>query len=309
MNIFETDHRDLLQRLYNSGKGYPLVTSTYIPIVENYYKKGARNDYICDWLCIPHFEFLYCSSTEQLLALENEIQLVSKAIGNEEFNKLQRKLIRGCSKVTPINSIHNKILDFRSELIAIKHYSEKGDKVQQIPTSNKKNELRPDLKVLKANETLAVECKFVHGSRPITQYLQRYNRMLSFCWEPYIKSKRFLINKVYCDINESKSNILPLSLDNTNEIKQFAQKIILDNPDEYSTTLVCKIRGESEKKSIPQSITLSYEKQEELPSDPSTICSQANFISTELDSLRIYLDRLRNDRIIRQFYPAFADTF
>lgn len=304
MDIFETDHRDLLQRLYHSGKEYPLLTSTYTPIIENYYKQVPRSEFICDWLCIPHFEFLYCSSTDQLQALENELQLVSKAIGNEEFKRLQNGVINGCSKSFPINSIHNKILDFRGELLAIKYHYEKGYKVQQIPTSSEKNQQRPDIKVVNANETTAVESKFVHDTRPITRYLHRYIRMLSFCWEPYIKSKRFLIDKVYCDINESKTNILPLSLDNTNEIKQFAQKIILDNPDEYSTTLVCKIREENEKKSVTQSITLSYEKQEELPSDPSTICSQANFISTELDSLRIYLDRLRNDRIIPQLSYA-----
>ena len=306
MNIFETDPHDLLQKLYQSGEEYPLLTTTYIPIIENYYKLHPNDKNICDWLCIPHFEFLFCSSADQLQALDDELRLVSEAIRNEEFQKLQNNFLNECSKSFPINSIHDKILDFRSEILAIKYYYNEGYEVQRIPTSSEKKQQRPDLKVVNANETAAVECKFVHGTRPITQYLHRYNRMLSFCWEPYFKSKRFLIDKIYCDINESKTNILPLSLDNTNEIKKFVQKIILDNLDEYSTTLVCKIRKEKEKKSNKQPITLFYKKQEELPSNPSTISSQANFICSELDFLRSYLDRLRNDSITPQL--SYADN-
>jgi hypothetical protein len=311
MDILDSNADHLIKKLRNGGEKYPLLSEMYIPVIENFYSTVPNFGNVYDWLCLAHFEFLFCQEDERLLGLENELKKINDGIGRSSYNEIKELFhnesagISSQTAISPINSIHNKIFGLRCELLAIKHFLDTGYSVQKIKESNVRGEKRPDLKATNSEKTTGIECKFIHNTRPITQFIYRYTRMLSFCWEPYINSSRFIIDKFYCSVNESSTNILPLSLENTNQIKEFIKHIILNQPKEHSTNLTCKIRKNDSEKSNKEDITLFYYKQDKIPPNLVPIPSQASFAFSQLDGLRQYLKRLRENRIIPQL--AYAD--
>lgn len=278
-DTFYKDSSSLITDLNDKSVNYPLIAKTYLPLIESYSKNNPMFFDFDDWLLIPYFECLWASTNnnklgalcrERLIEMEKNLRFIKDALGEVEFEKLQKDLLNKCSKLPTINDIYNKLLDFYGEFSGMRHFVVLGYTIKRIPETNMKT---ADFKATKDDAIIVVECKFIHASGPARTFVNRYINFLSN------SSSWFGITGL--NAFSYQENPLPLNKSNIKDLKKFIRQIA----QEKSTTSEVEITQNYK-------VKVNYQRKENLGSSLVTIDNQVAYYKSQFqDFLNEYVLR------------------
>lgn len=252
---------------------YYFIKKLYGPLFKRCVENSLiKNDF--DLFHIPYFEFLLISDIN-LAQVEKDLEKIYKNIGNDQFEQLCNNLNSYANHKT-INGIHNKLLDFYSELKAMLKFIDEGYAIKLIPCSSVKT---PDFQAIKANHIVVVECKFKHSSNPIHTYIKRLSRFLGLFYPPY-QNSMFLSQ----DISFEVSSEFPrdLTQENIDNIKEFISDIVHKQLDTHTIVLSYENKNSDLRKNITHSCKIMYQRNKMPDLALIPIHEQAAFVDQQL---------------------------
>lgn len=258
---------EFIKKIEQKMDKYYFVKKLYGPLFKRCVEKSLiKNDF--DLFHIPYFEFLL-TSDKNLKQVEEGLEKIYRNIGNGQFEQLCNNL-NSYAKHKTINGIHNKLLDFYSELEAMLKFIDEGYVIQLIPCSRAKT---PDFQATKANQIVLVECKFKHSSNQIHTYIKRLTRFLGLFYPPY-KNSMLLSQHISFEVNSEFS--MDLTQELIDNIKEFISDIVHKQFDTHTIVL------SSSRENITHSCKIMYERNKMLGPALVTMHEQAVFVDEQL---------------------------
>ncbi len=264
--------------LQKRSKKYPLINRFYIPIIKAHANKYPGFTDFEDWLCILYFQHLWLSVKEQLIKTERTLETIYQELSSEAFDHLSRDLLEYCMHPT-VDGVHNKLLDFYGELQGMIDFIEKGYKIKRIPRSDKPT---ADFYAEQGENSITVECKFIHVPDPIKRFINRYTR--------YLFAKDSTLQRFGGDKFSYATYPKDLTEENIKKLKKFVSLCISNNNIQSNkTTISCDCQVE---------IVHTYD--DKIAPNLIPIEDQVSFFGTELEKFLTEYVKKRAKQATRQ---------